>query len=160
MPLRCIPAALALLLAAPLLAQDTPRPPSRLHELGFMTGCWQGRSPSGSTIEERYTTPSNNLMLGLTRYLRDGATRSFEFTMIGNVTGGSHLIPHPGGKASVTFTERERSSNRVVWENPAHDFPQRIIYHRFMPDSMSARIELMDGGNATEYRMGKVACEG
>jgi hypothetical protein len=153
------PAAVALLAAAPLAAQEAPaRPPSSLHQLGFMTGCWRGLSASGSTIEEQYTATSNNLMLGLTRYLREGNTRSFEFTMIGNVSGGSHLIPHPGGKASVTFKEAGRTDARVVWENPDHDYPQRIIYHRFAPDSMSARIELMTGGNATEYRMGKVGC--
>ncbi len=152
---------MALLAAAgPLAAQDQPRPPSRLHELGFMTGCWQGRTASGSTIEEHYTTTSNNLMLGVTRYLRDGTTRSFEFTLIGHTSGGSHLIPHPGGKASVTFTETERTAGRVVWENPGHDYPQRITYARVSADSLEARIELLDGARATEYRMGKVGCGG
>jgi hypothetical protein len=147
--------------AGPLAAQDQPRSSSQLHELGFLTGCWQGRTASGSTIEERYTTPTNNLMLGMTRYLRDGLTRSFEFHLIGNVAGGgSHLIPHPGGTASVTFAEKERAADRVVWENPAHDYPQRISYARVSPDSLVARIELMDGSRATEYRMGKVGCEG
>jgi hypothetical protein len=147
--------------ATPLAAQDQPRPPSRLHELGFLTGCWQGWTASGSTIEERYTTPTNNLMLGMTRYLRDGLTRSFEFHLIGNVAGGgSHLIPHPGGKASVSFAEKERGADRVVWENPSHDYPQRIRYARVSADSLVARIELLDGGRATEYRMGKVGCEG
>lgn len=145
------------LLVSPLAAQDTARP-SSLHGLAFMSGCWQGRTASGSIIEERYTTPSNNLLLGTTRYLRDGNTRSFEFTLIGEASGSSQLIPHPGGKASVTFKEAERSDGRVVWENPAHDYPQRIIYHRFAADSLSARIELTDGGKANEYRMGRVAC--
>ncbi len=154
--------AFVLLAVGPLAAQDAPpRPPSRLHELGFMTGCWQGRTARGSTIEEQFSSTTNNLIIGMTRYLRDGATRSFEFHMIGNVAGGgSHLIPHPGGKASVTFTEKERTGSRVVWENPAHDYPQRISYARVSPDSLVARIELIDGSRATEYRMGKVACGG
>lgn len=125
-----------------------------------MTGCWQGRTAGGSTIEEQFTTTTNNLMLGMTRYLRDGATRSFEFHMIGNVAEGSHLIPHPGGKASVTFTEKERAADRVVWENAAHDYPQRISYTRVSPDSLVARIEMMDGSRPAEYRMGKVGCGG
>lgn len=155
----CHAVLLLLLSAAPLTAQDAP-PPSRLPELGFMTGCWQGRTASGSTIEERYTTPTQNLMLGLTRYVRDGMTRGFEFHLIGNTAGGSQLIPHPGGKASVTFTEKDRGEHRVVWENPSHDFPQRISYTRVVPDTLVARIELLDGTRATEYRLGRVRCEG
>jgi len=154
--LMCRAALPAVLLAAPLAGQA----PSRLHELGFMTGCWQGRTASGSVIEERYTGPSSNAMLGTTRYLRDGATRSFEFTLIANTATGSNLIPHPGGKASVTFAEKERTASRVVWENPAHDFPQRISYERVSADSLVARIEKIDGTNATEYRMGRAGCGG
>ena len=56
----------------PLAAQEAPTTPSRLHELGFMTGCWRGLSGNGSTIEEQYTTTSDNLILGVTRYLRAG----------------------------------------------------------------------------------------
>lgn len=147
--------AAALLVAAfPVAAQNR----SPLHDLGFMSGCWTGPDANGTTIEEHYTTPSNNLILGTTRYLRDGLTRSFEFTMIGNVAGGSHLIPHPGGKASVTFTEKERAADRVVWENLAHDFPQRIIYHRVAPDTLVARIESADGARGTSWRMSRAVC--
>ena len=142
----------------PLAAQEAPTTPSRLHELGFMTGCWRGLSGNGSTIEEQYTTTSDNLILGVTRYLRAGVTRNFEFTVISTAGDGSTLLPHPGGKSGVTFLEASRSWRAVVWENPRHDYPQRITYERFTPDSMLARIELMDGSNATEYRMGKVTC--
>ena len=123
-----------------------------------MSGCWQGRTASGSTIEEHYTTPSSNLMLGTTRYLRDGATRSFEFTMIASDSAGSRVTPHPGGRASVSFTEARRTSTSVTWDNAAHDFPQRINYELVGTDSLVATISLLDGSRATGYRMGKVGC--
>ena len=148
-------AVLGLLLASVTVHAQARSP---LHDLAFMSGCWTGPDANGTTIEEHYTTPSNNLILGTTRYLRDGLTRSFEFTMIGNVAGGSHLIPHPGGKASVTFTEKERAANRVVWENLAHDFPQRIIYQRVSADSLVARIESADGARGSSWRMGRAEC--
>jgi len=150
-----------LLAVAPVHAQNAPaRPSAGLHHLGFMSGCWQGRTASGSTIEEHYTTPSSNLMLGTTRYLRDGATRSFEFTMIAADSAGSRITPHPGGRASVSFREVGRSGTSVDWENPAHDFPQRIRYERVGPDSLVATISLADGSRATGYRMGRVGCTG
>lgn len=157
---RSLTAAFWLLAAGPLAAQGTPPASSSLHGLAFLTGCWQGRTASGSIIEEQYTTPSNNMMLGLTRYLRDGMTRSFEFHVIGSTAEGSQLIPHPGGRASVRFAEASRTGDRIVWENSSHDFPQRISYARVAGDSLVARIELMDGTRPTEYRMGKVGCGG
>lgn len=57
--------------ARPLGAQvsDTLSAPT-LHDLAFMTGHWngafQGRNGEG-VIEEQYTSPSDNVMLGTTR---------------------------------------------------------------------------------------------
>lgn len=150
-------ALVAVLAAAPLAAQE---PVSGVLGLGFMTGCWQGRTASGSIIEEHYTTPSMNLMLGTTRYLRDGGTRSFEFAVISMTGDLTQLTPHPRGTASVPFREGQRTARSIGWENPAHDFPQRIRYERISEDSLVATIELMDGSRATGYRMGKVACPG
>jgi hypothetical protein len=40
----------------------------------------------------------------------------------------------------VAFAAKEASGTRVVFENPDHDFPQRIIYER-NGDVLNARIE-------------------
>ncbi len=53
--------------AAPASAQHTD-----LSGLSFLTGCWAGPFAGGAgTMEEFYTSPSSNLMLGTTRYMRD-----------------------------------------------------------------------------------------
>jgi len=39
------------------------------------------------------------------------------------------------------FEAKTTSDTMVVFENPAHDFPQRIIYRRRGTDSLLARIE-------------------
>ena len=41
---------------------------------------------------------------------------------------------------------RAVSDSAVIFENPAHDFPQRIIYRRRGADSLLARVEGMRGG--------------
>ncbi len=98
-----------------------------LADLSFMAGCWEGTFGGGrGTIEEHYTSPSNNLMLGTTRYLRDGVTVSYEFTEIVADADGVRLIPHPSGQASVPFQLTQSANNLAVFENPEHDFPQLI----------------------------------
>ncbi len=130
-------------------------------ELGFMAGCWRGLTRSGTTIEEFYTAPSSNLILGTTRYVRDGRVVDFEFTRIDQTDSGAVITPHPKGARSVSFAPKVVEPNRVVWENAAHDFPQRIAYVRVADDTLVARIEgrTPSGERAMEWRMGRASCD-
>ncbi len=49
--------------------------------------------------------------------------------------------------AAAEFTSTAVSDSAVTFENPAHDFPQRIIYRRRGADSLIARVEGMRGGH-------------
>jgi hypothetical protein len=134
---------------------------SSLSDLGFMAGCWRGLTRSGTTIEEFYTTPSSNLIVGTTRYIRDGRTVDFEFTRIDQTDSGAVITPHPKGVRSVSFAPKTIEPNRAVWENPTHDFPQRILYTRAADDTLVARIEgrTSSGDRALEWRMVRATCE-
>lgn len=134
-------------LATPALAQ-TPA----LENLGFMTGCWQSTPDErGTVLEENYTTPSTNLILGMSRYLRGGSAVMFEFSRIMRSDTAVVLTPHPRGVASVGFRLARLAGDTASFENPAHDFPQRIIYRRD-GDGLVARVENM-GGEGQEWRM-------
>jgi len=45
------------------------------------------------------------------------------------------------GAAPVSFKLIRSSDKEAVFENPAHDFPRRIIYRRSSQDTLFARIE-------------------
>lgn len=149
-------------------SQPTPDPArgpqpaarSRLSDLGFMAGCWRGVTRSGTTIEEFYTTPSSNLIVGTTRYVREGRTVDFEFTRIDQTDSGAVITPHPKGVRSVSFAPKIVETNRAIWENPTHDFPQRILYTRVAPDTLVARIEgrTPSGDRSLEWRMTRAEC--
>jgi hypothetical protein len=145
-------------------AQSTGAPPSAVHsrvsDLGFMAGCWRGVTGSGTTIEEFYTGPASNVIIGTTRYVREGRVVDFEFTRIDQTDSGAVITPHPKGVRSVSFAPRLVESNRAVWENPTHDFPQRILYTRVGADTLVARIEgrTPSGDRALEWRMTKADC--
>lgn len=149
----------------PLLLLSLSAPGERaaaqtLSDLAFMAGCWEGQAGGGTVIEEHYTTPSSNLMLGTTRYLRDGATRQFEFTRITAGRDGVVLLPFPGGTASADpFRLTTVEADRAVFEAPEHDFPKRIIYRRDADGSLVARIDGGEGSDqASEWRMDAAPC--
>ena len=126
--------------AAPGAGQKSP-PPS-LGELAFMAGCWRGHgSNAATTIEETYTPPTDNMIIGMTRYVRGGRVVDFEFTTIERSDTALVLLPRPKGVRSVSFSLKELADGKAVWENPTHDFPQRIVYQRTAEGTLVARIE-------------------
>ena len=131
-----------------------------LADLAFMAGCWRGPSGSGTTIEEYYTAPSDNLVLGVSRYLKGGRVIDYEFTTIAREDTGIVLTPRPSGQAPVPFRLTRLDSTGATWENPAHDFPTLIEYRRGAGDSLAARIEGPgpDGRRRVEWRMGRATC--
>lgn len=116
-----------------------PVPP--LSAISFMTGCWTGASSNGATIEERYSETADNLMIGMTRYVRGSRIVDFEFTTVSRTDSSFVMTPHPKGVKSDPFPLKEVADGRAVWENLKHDFPQRIIYRSGTDGSLIARIE-------------------
>lgn len=135
-----------------------------LHDLSFMTGCWQGPADgAGMVIEERYTAPSDNVMLGTTRYLKDGGTVQFEFTLLRDEDGIA-MFPYPGGRQSdIAFrlthvAAAADGTVRAMFEAPEHDFPKRIMYTGNTV-YLEANIDGGEGTNSKRWRMTRTACE-
>jgi hypothetical protein len=140
-----------------------PRAPvsPSLADLGFMAGCWRGASAVGAVIDEYYTPPSQNMMLGVSRYTKAGRVVSYEFTTI-TVQGDSDLVltPRPAGQSPADFNLTRLQPGSAVWSNPGHDFPRVIGYRRLGRDSLAARVEGPgpNGTRSSEWKMGKVPC--
>ena len=151
---------LPLLTGAPSPEPSGAEPP--LADLAFMAGCWRGPSGDGTTIEEYYTAPAENLMLGVSRYTKGGRVTDYEFSTIAREGTEIVLTPRASGQQPVPFRLTRLDSNGAVWENPEHDFPTLIAYRRGSGDSLIARIEGpgRDGKRSIEWRMGRAICGG
>lgn len=106
-----------------------------------MSGYWLS-CEAGRETAESWIGAGTGTMLG-TNLSAEG----FEFLRIAaNDAGGLSYYSMPNGASPPTaFAMTSNDEQRVVFENPAHDFPQRIIYERDR-DVMVARIEgPMDG---------------
>lgn len=118
-------------------------------ELGWLAGCWQ--HVQGST-QEVWTIGRGGMLFGHATTLRDGKLSAFEALRIQGE--GDRYVYHasPGGSPWVSFTEVARGDRKIVFANPAHDFPQVIAYE-LSQESLSATISLENGANAIELRM-------
>lgn len=84
-------------------------------------------------------------MVGMSRSVRAGKTTEYEFLQIRDVNGTLAYIAKPSGSAETLFPLKMIGHGEVVFENPDHDFPQRIIYRRGS-SGITARIEGTVGG--------------
>lgn len=152
---------LGLFVAALPVLGETEERDFTLEGLGFLAGCWSGPFGRDSgMIEEFYTSPSANLILGTTRYLREGTAVQYEFTRIESAESGVLMTPYPGGEPSKdAFRLTSLQDGVAVFEAPEHDYPKRIIYRANRDGTRTARI---DGGIADregqEWELEPIEC--
>lgn len=107
-------------------------------DLAWLTGNWKATVGETET-EENWTTPKGGLMLGTNRTVK-GKKAFFEFLRIADTETGVVYYASPMGKAVTEFPLKSLEKEKVVFENPKHDFPQRVIY-RLADGKLHARIE-------------------
>lgn len=99
-------------------------------------------------------------MLGNSQVTGGGETQFFEFIQLVETDRGIVYRPWLNAKNSVNFVLIESSPTQIVFENPAHDFPQRIVYEYDGKEVLTARIEKLDRSKARSFAMRAVPCGG
>jgi hypothetical protein len=127
--------------------------------LQWITGCWERRT-GVSLVTEHWTHPRGHMMLGTSQTTRGDSTTEYEQLRIFERGGQVVYGAMPSGQPPAEFVATGVSDTLVVFSNPTHDFPQRIIYRRRGTDSLLARIEGMRGGQArgVDFPYSRVAC--
>lgn len=124
----------------------------------WLSGCWQ--SPDQSS-EEWWSRQASGHLMGAGRTFGNGRLRSFEWMQIIKGERGWLLRASPGGGASTDFMLTRVGSDWAVFENPAHDFPTRISYHRGRTEQgeqqLTARASGLDG-NGPEWVLRAQPC--
>ena len=139
-------------IAAALLLGAAPA--ATVDDLGWMAGVWIEEAIEGAGgrwTEEYWTLPRGGVMLGASRSGREGNLREFEFLRLqAGPDGGVSYLAQPGGGAPVAFRLVRHDAASAIFENPAHDYPQRIVYTR-EGDTLTATISLIDGSKARRW---------
>jgi len=119
--------------------------PASLH---WLKGYWLSCENGGQTAEV-WIGGEDGALVGVNQ-----SRQSFEFMRISATeSGGYAFAAMPGGAPATVFVSVEAASQRIVFEDPGHDFPQRVIYQR-RGKWLSGRIEgeTDSGPQAMEWR--------
>ena len=122
-----------------------------------MAGHWVGTSTSG-TYEETWLPPEGGMMVGVHRDVKKDGSVFYEFLRIEERDAGIYYVAKPSNQPEGEFRLKTvradadgvspgspQASARIVvavaiFENPAHDFPQRIIYEQMADGALRASI--------------------
>jgi len=117
-----------------LTAQERP-----IDRAAFLVGCWE-RSTATRRSVEKWFPARDGVMHGTSQVVTDSGTRELERLRLYQIGDTLVYEADPVGQALTLFRASEVSATRLVFENPDHDFPQRITYS-LAGDSLHARIE-------------------
>lgn len=112
-----------------------------VERLGWLAGCWTSAAAGERRVDEQWMKPLGGSMLGMSRTVVGSRTAEFEFLQIRQSGADIVYVAKPSGQAEATFTLKSVTATEVVFENPAHGFPQRIIYRLGTGGALHARIE-------------------
>ena len=108
-------------------------------QLAWLSGCWTLARPDGVT-EEQWMKPAGGTMLGMSRTVKGGKTVEYRVHAAARRERQAHLCGEAVGTGRNAVPGEDHRRREVVFENPTHDFPQRVIYRR-TADGVTARIE-------------------
>jgi hypothetical protein len=134
---------------------------SSVVRLSWLAGCWNSETKESGSAEQ-WMQPAGGTMLGIGRTVKSGKTTEFEFMRIHEAHDGKLLFTAiPSGQTEATFTQLRISDSEIVFENAAHDFPQRVIYRRDGDARLAASIEGTRNGVARriEFPMRRGQCD-
>src|SRR5687767_3910559 len=136
---------------------------AKVSDLAWLAGCWESTSRNGpnTVIAEQWMKPLGNSMLGMSRTVRNGKLAGYEFLRLVEDGPGINYISRPSqNKQDTAFRLTSSKSVEAVFENTAHDFPQRIIY-RLKGSDLHARIEGPRDGKirAIDFTFARVKCD-
>jgi len=107
----------------------------------WLVGTWSNETKRGIIFESWRSV--NNELVGISYSLNNGDTTVYETIRI--IEEGDEVFYIPTVKAqnneqAVRFLAKRISSEKLVFENPSHEFPQVITYQRISADSLVAEI--------------------
>ncbi len=138
---------------------DPPKQPA-IERAAWILGTWVQQTARGMAYET-WTRESTFTFSGKSYALNGKDTLVFETIQLVQKPEGLFYIPtvkeQNGGKP-VSFKLGSISTTEVVFDNPKHDFPQKISYRQVGSDSLVAVISGTVGGKhkSRQFPMKKV----
>lgn len=131
----------------------------KLEKLNWLVGSWEQKLPEG-TLVENWKMENDSTYSGESYFIKEKDTLSFESIELLQKGDMLYYIPTVKGQNNdkpVTFKMTSDADNSFTFENPAHDYPQKIVYKKAGANDLIATISGKQQGKDSQesYAMKK-----
>lgn len=122
----------------------------------WLIGAWENKMPNG-TLSENWEKQNDSVFTGQSFFIHGKDTIHAE--SIALVEENGTLVYRPtvkgqNGDKLVDFKLTSATDKQLVFENPSHDFPQKISYTKITNDSLVAEISGKQQGKPASEKFG------
>ncbi len=141
-------------------SETTIPPAGKIESAGWLIGSWKSNTPDGVAYEV-WVKESGSAYAGKSFFVKGSDTIPQETVKLEQKGNDLLYIPTVNGQNDgkpVIFTSTNVTDSEMVFENQAHDFPQKISYKRIGADSLLAVVSGNVSGkmHSESFPMGRV----
>ncbi len=114
----------------------------KLKKMEWLVGSWEQKLPDG-TISETWKKENDSTFSGKSFFIKEKDTIHLESIKLTQKADDLLYIPTVSGQNNnepTTFTLTSDAENAFTFENPAHDYPQKISYKKVSDTNLIATI--------------------
>ncbi len=125
----------------------------------WLLGKWENKSDEGNLLEI-WRKVNDSLFIGESYFIKGKDTLHFEnlqFKQKGEELFYIATVKGQNNDKAVTFKHNIELAKQLVFENPQHDYPRKIVYKPFAKDHLLIEISgiQQEKPSATRYMMKK-----
>jgi len=125
---------------------------AKISDLIWLAGDWQTAAGGRARIEEHWTVPAGGTMIGMGRTVVGDKTSEFEFLRIEQRGDEIYYVANPNANCPQTdFKLARLAGQEVIFENPTHDYPKRVMYRKGSNGSLVASIDAGEGSKSHSF---------
>lgn len=139
---------LVLLLAISACKKSDSNKNEKIKAASWLLGNWEHKSVDGNLIEN-WKKVNDSTFKAQSYFIKEKDTLHFESITLqqkGKQLTYSATVKGQNNDKAVTFKLTTATEKQMVFENPKHDYPQKISYTQITPDSLVAKISGIQQG--------------
>lgn len=146
----CLVVIVVLLFQGSVMAQN-----ASLSSLNWLLGSWEQNSPTITVVESwEYSSDSTALIgKGITRKNGEVITQEvLSISIIDDIVCYNVKVENHNNNETITFRKTEATDNSILFENPDHDFPQKIFYKQITNNQIEAEVSAIINSKEKKIR--------